>query len=183
MKDILFYPLVLAMAAAIVAFALLQGGERTRLSTTSIAQSGYGLSGAALVDLTASPGTELAVTENGASALAVESRRDAVPSAGVFLTLPPAAEAAFAGTPITVTWRLRRQTGFGAVELAYFTLGEGDSGWQSFEIDEAFQDVTLRFTPGTSDGTGFDYAGLWPAVGEPDGVPVLIDSVRVERAE
>lgn len=187
MKDIVFYPLILAVVAAIVVFALNMGGERVRLSPADIARQGYGLSGTALVDLTASPGTELTVNSEGASALMVQARADAVPSAGVFLTIPPVAEATFAGRPITITWRIRRGEGFGAVELGYFTLGAGDLAWQTVEIDEGFQDVVQTFTPGPNDEPnskdGFDYAGLWPGVGDPDSVPVIIKSVRVRLAE
>lgn len=169
-------------AAVIVVFALTRGEAGVELSPETIRSQGYGLSGPELVQLTASPGTEILVSEDSARAVQVQSRGESPPSAGVFLTLPPAAEEAFSQQDLLVTWRIRREVGFGNVEIGYFTLGAGDSGWRRAEIDEAFQDITLRFTPGKSDGTGFDYAGLWPGTGDPDGVPVFIESVRVEVA-
>ena len=133
----------------------------------------------ALAQLTASPGTEFIVTRHSGRAVQVASREASPPSAGVFMTLPPAAEATFAERDIRVTWRLRRESGTGQVQLGYFTLGAGDSRWLTFDIDESWRDVEFRFRPGAADGKGFDFAGLWPGVGEPDGAPVLVESVRV----
>jgi len=187
MKDILFFPLVFAVIAGIIVFALDLGGGRVSLTSDDIVANGYGLSGAELVDLTASPGTEIRVTEDGARAVMVQARADAVPSAGVFLTIPPVAEAAFAGRPLAITWRMRSDSltggGFMTVELGYFTLGAGDTGWQRYDIDEGFQDIVQTFTPGPNDGEGFDYAGLWPGIGAPDGTAVVIESVRVQIAD
>ena len=178
MKDWLFFPLATLVATAIVLFALRMGGPQERLSSDEIRAVGYGLTGDDLIDLTASPGTELVVGGGTAKLLAVQSQADAPPSAGIFLTLPTEAEAAFAGQPLRVTWRARRERGEGAVRVGYFTLGAGDSGWQERTLGEAWSDVTLDFTPGLS-GDGFDYAGIWPGVGDPDGVPVEVESVRV----
>ena len=183
MKDAVFYPLVLAVAGALVAFALTRG-ERVSLSPAEIAREGYGLAGGDLAQLTASPGTELVVVDGLARAVQISAREAAPASAGVFMTLPPPAEAAFSGQPLRITWRLRFETApkAGEVQLGYFTLGDGDSGWRPFELGETWSDVTLRYrpAPATPGGAGFDFAGLWPGTGEPDGVPVLIESVRVE---
>lgn len=181
MKDWIFYPLILAVIGASVAFALSLGGPRERLSVEGVRAQGYGLSGDDLIQLTASPGTELLVGGGTAKALQIQSQAEAPPSAGVFLTLPPTAETAFGGQDIRVKWRLRSEAPT-EVRLGYFTIGNGDSGWTNRAVGRDWQEVEMVFRPGVPSDEGFDYAGMWPGTGAPTGIPIEIESVRVELA-
>jgi hypothetical protein len=168
-----------AVIAGIILFALGLGGPRERLTVERVRAAGYGLSGDELIQLTASPGTELMVGGGTAKALHVQSQAEAPPSAGLFLTLPPVAETAFGGQDITVTWRLRREAGVGEVRLGYFTIEDGASGWKNVTVGPDWRDVTLDYTPAMPSAEGFDYAGIWPGTDAPDGMPIEIESVRV----
>ena len=182
MKPWAFYPLALAAVAGIVLFALSLGGRRAELSVEDVRRDGFRLEGAELVQLVASPGTEVVVGEGMARAVMVSSRAESPPSAGVFATLVPAHEEAFAGQPTEMVWRIRRPAGPGWVELGYFTLGGGDTGWRAVEVGGDWTDAAITFVPGRTEEPGFDYAGLWPGVGEPEEDVVEIESVTVRLA-
>ena len=188
MKPWLFYSLAFAVVAGIVLLALSLGERAEELTVEDVRRDGFHLSGADLVQLVASPGTEVVVGEGMARAVMVSSRAGSPPSAGVFATLIPAHEAAFSGRPVEMVWRIRRPAGAGRVELGYFTLGGGDTGWRTVEVGEEWTDATLTFTPGATEEEGYDYAGLWPGVGEPSpsekGADVVeIESVTVRLAD
>jgi len=182
-KDWLFFPLILGVIAAIIWFALSLGGPREQLTVEDVRANGYGLSGDDLIQLTASPGTEFMVGGGTARLIQIQSQAEAPPSAGIFMTLPPVAEAAFGGQAIEVTWRVRREAGESAVRLGYFTIGDGDSKWKTVPVGPDFSDVSLEFTPGLPSEEGFDYAGLWPGTDAPDGFPIEVASVRVTLAD
>ena len=182
MKAWLFYPLMAALVAGLVAFAWTRGERAIPLTVEQVRAQGYVLEGEDLAYLTASPGTEVVVGEGLARARMVDDRASSPPSAGVFATLIPVHEAAFGGREIEVEWRLRRPDGPGRVEVGYFTIGAGDSGWREVEVDEAWTDASFRFAPRAPVEEGFDYVGLWPGVGEPDGSAIEIERVTVRLA-
>ena len=182
MKPWLFYPLAFAVVAGIVLFALSLGERTEELTVEEVRRDGFHLSGADLVQLVASPGTEVVVGDSMARAVMVSSRADSPPSAGVFATLIPAHQEAFAERPTEMVWRIRRPAGPGRVELGYFTPGGRATGWRAVAVGEEWTDAALTFTPGGAPEPGYDYAGLWPGVGEPEADVVEIESVTVRLA-
>ena len=178
MKDWLFFPGIALVAAAIILFALRGGGDVARLSEADVRSQGYGLSGDALIDLTASPGTEVVVSDGTAKLVAIQDQANAPPGAGVFLTIPPRIERMFMGEELEVVWKARRVRGEGGARIGYFTVGAGDSGWEDHALGEDWKELVLRFRPGRGEAN-FDYVGFWPSAGEADGVPVEVESVRV----
>ena len=181
MKDWLFFPGVALLAATIVLIALRGGGGDAVLSEADIRRDGYGLSGDALIDLTASPGTEVVVSDGTAKLVAVQDQSAAPAGAGVFLTLPPRVERLFMDQDVEVVWKARRVRGEGGVRIGYFTVGAGDSGWRDHALGEDWRELTLRYRPPPGEAN-FDYVGMWPSAGEADGVPVEVERVRVRLA-
>lgn len=153
MKDKLFYPLFVLVVAGIIGVALLPGSGNRGLSRTDILAQGYTLAGADLQKLTTSPGT-LADFPNdisGVPTFAVLSanlpQKMAGASAGVFGTLPPNYEQAFAGQTIkvTVSARSREDLPLESFLMAYFTAGAGDSGWRNYALTPDFKDYSFTF--------------------------------------
>lgn len=94
------------------------------------------------------------------------------------ITLSRADAEQFAGKEVTVTATVRSSAvnGGEAVAIVYYTLGQGNSGWQPMPLTSDFTDVSFDYSvPSAANDSEEDYVGIWPAVG----VSVDIKSVRV----
>ena len=170
LKDRFFYPLALALIAAMIWFALSRSSV-TKLSDACIWQNGFVTQGEDLITLTASPGTTyeyVGATPNDPAyviAMTQIPRRDAPPSAGVFAALGPDYERALAGQKIRITISARqgRKNPLDQFDMGYFTAGAGDSGWRRRTLGPDWQDYTLDFSPKPPNGDpDLDYMGIWP---------------------
>lgn len=170
LKDRIFYPIALALIAAMIWFALSRSTV-VKLSDACIWQNGFSTQGEDLVTLTASPGTSYeyvgATPTDPAHIVTMTQipRKDAPLSAGVFAPLGPDYERAFAGQTIRITVRARqgRKAPLEAFDMGYFTAGAGDSGWRRRSLTQDWQDYTLDFAPKPPNGDpDLDYMGIWP---------------------
>jgi len=170
LRDRFFYPLAVALIAAMIGFAL-SLGTTERVSDACIWENGFVARGDDLVSLTASPGTTYefvgATSANPAHVIMMTeiSRVDAPASAGVFAALGPDYERALAGHKLRITVRARqgRKNPLKEFDMGYFTAGAGDSQWQRRQLTEDFQNYSFEFTPNlpTAD-PDLDYLGIWP---------------------
>jgi len=185
MKDRFFYPLACLIIAGIIAFALSFKDAVPELTRADILKNGFVVEGQALGFLTASEGTmtELRSDEGGMAVLKSQIVKDiAPPSAGVFATLGPEYESAFANTllEIKVTARRGDADRKTRLEIGYFTAGSGDSGWKAFELTDKFEIYSLYFRPGAKpEIPSQDYVGLWPdPTGQDKSVEITSISVK-----
>ena len=92
--------------------------------------------------------------------------------------LSSAFEQKFAGKEVTVTVTARSSATDGAetLSIVYYTLGNGNSGWQTRPLTSEFTDISIDYAvPAVVGEPGEDYIGLSPAVGQ----SVDIKAVRV----
>ena len=171
MRDLFFFPLAAVVIAGIIYFALNAGDEIETLTEADILREGYVMTGADFDSLTASPGTNfiLPSTEAGGTNYAIfsaQAPQDGRASIGIFATLGPEFESAFAGRKIEITINARRgqERPSDMFLIGYYTLNAGASGWQTFSLSDNFQDHSFTFTPGRPEGMSeIDYLGIWPA--------------------
>lgn len=170
LKDRFFYPIALALIAAMIWFALSRS-TTTKLTDACIWQNGFITQGEDLVTLTASPGTTYDYVGATPSvpahivAWTQIARRNATPSAGVFASLGPDYERAFASQNIRMTVRARqgRKNPLETFDMGYFTGGVGDSGWSRRSLTSEWQDYVLEFKPNPPNADpDVDYLGVWP---------------------
>lgn len=170
LKDRFFYPVALAVIAAMIWFALSRSSA-VKLSDACIWQNGFISQGEDLITLTASPGTAYeyvgATPTDPAHIIARTEipRREAPASAGIFAALGPDYERAFAGQQIRVTVRARqgRKNPLEEFDMGYFTAGAGDSGWRRRVLNPQWQDYVLDFAPKPPNADpDIDYLGVWP---------------------
>ncbi len=184
MKDWQFYPLIIAFVVAMVAYALSLADYDNAARASGLTLEGESLSG-----LYAAEGLSYSIASeiNNPAAYAVlsahVSREKAPKSAGIFVTLGPKDEKAFAGQllRITVTARKGRTAPLERFDAAYFTAGAGDSAWQTFELSNEFSDYAFEFTPNFPTGDpGNDFVGIWPDVdGEERTMDVKAISIEI----
>ena len=94
------------------------------------------------------------------------------------VTLSSEYERKFAGKEVTVTVTARSSATDGAETLGivYYTLGNGNSGWQAMPLTSEFTDISIDYAvPAVVGEPGEDYIGVSPAAGQ----SVDIKSVRV----
>jgi len=185
MKDVVFYPVVIALIGGSIAFALSFGGKYATVDERDIIQTGYVVEGVDLSRLMSAQGTsyDIAGDASNPAAYAVMAAHmtgeKAGASAGVFATLGPAYEKAMAGQTLRITVRARkgRSNPSDRFQVGYFTVGAGDSQWQSFNPGQDFADYSFTFKPGLPEGEpGNDYLGIWP---DPSGDSGTIDVERM----
>ncbi len=171
MKDRFFYPLAVLAIMGIIVLSMLPGRSSSGASAEEIIAKGYELSGAGLQKLTAAPGTIINFGNDGNGAIAYAVLASIMPkklagaSAGVFGTLSPDHEKAFAGKKLKITIAARRsaQDPLETFQMAYFTAGVGDSGWKNFPLTGGFKDYSFTFTPNAPTGKASnDFIGIWP---------------------
>lgn len=192
LKDWQFYPIAILLIGAAIAYALSFAEHPQNIDYSQ----GYEISGDSLQTLFASDGTSVSIAGDGSnpSAYAVlsahVSKEIAPPSAGVFTTLSPEFEKAFAGQTIrvTVTARQGQATPVEEFDIIYVTAGAGDSPWHTFTPNDEFQTYSFTFEPDLPTGApGNDYVGIWPDVeGKQrtlDVKSIKIDIIRPTAAE
>lgn len=150
-RDRIFYPLAVVVVAAIIGLALSFGGGED-FSDEQIIAEGWSLSGPDLNALTISPGSNGAfVAEDGGYIQLSQftADGDGPASIGVFATLGPAHERAFAGRPLRLTFRARagRINPLKEFDVAYYPMEGPPSGWTTFELGPDWQDYTVNYTP------------------------------------
>lgn len=151
LRDLYFYPLAALFVLGMVAFALSFGGGED-VDEDYIVRTGWTMEGEALRNLTVSPGSNMDYVddEGGYARLSVFTPFGVGPaSIGVFATLGPDHEDAFAGRLLTITVRARAsdRDPLESFDSAYFTLEGPQSPWREFTLDRDWQDYTYQFTP------------------------------------
>lgn len=183
MKDWQFYPLLLIAIVALVAFAYTRGHD-----DTGLAGPDFIVEGETLNTFYAAQGVSFSIAGDAANPNAYAvlsahvSRKQAPPSAGVFLTLPRVYKQRYAGKPInvTVTARKGRASKLESFDIAYLSTDAGSSGWQTFNLSNDFETYSFPFTPRQPSGAdGTDFVGIWPDV---EGEGQTLDVKRIELA-
>lgn len=186
MRDQLFFPIaglaLLAMAAAAIAPG--PAYQRAAMRAMGTPEAGLLLEGETLALFQVPEGLSLdlvpAEDQTGFSAnLAAFKPYDQPPSsAGVFLTLPPEFERAFAGRTVTVRVEARRAAVDGSPHflLRYFGGEDQDPNeWREAATGESLQTYEFDWSLPPSDGAA-DYIGIWP---DPEGLGRAIEIVRL----
>jgi hypothetical protein len=190
MRDLLFFPVSAAVAAAFVFVALepfaerlpsgpVSGGGRNALDVT--------IAGAELnrfiVGETRGATLDLMRPEGGEAFLRIDRQAAdySDPRLGPHLTLAEDLEYALESRPIEVVIEARSVGDFAAsqFEANYFAKLDGQSGWRQFDLTREFQPYTLTFhTPRRGREAGYDDLGIRPVT--PDKHRVMdIRSVRI----
>jgi len=165
-RDRIFYPMAIIGIAAIIALALSFGGGED-LSDDDIISEGWEMSGPDLNALTISPGSNGAyVNEDGGFMQLSQFTPDGEgpASIGVFATLGPSHERAFAGRSLRITFRARagRINPLDEFDVGYYTM-EGPSSRWDFELGPDWQDYTVNYTPPIIDApANVDLIALFP---------------------
>ena len=151
LRDLYFYPLAVIIIGGMIAFALSFGGGEA-LSDNEIIEMGWSLDGPSLRNLNVSPGTELSYLEEegGFVRLSAFTPFNVGPaSIGVFASLSPDFERAFAGRDLRISLRVRTAPGNGldGFDTAYFPIESAPSAWQVFDLTPNWQDVSYTFRP------------------------------------
>jgi len=149
--DRLFYSLAALVTFAMVLFALSFGGSES-ITDEEIISEGWELSGPDLVELTISPGSEgdFIDEDGGFIRLSQFTPSGQGPqSIGVFATLGPSHERAFAGRLLRITIRARasRSNPLDAFDSGYFTMEGRPSGWSTFQLGADWQDYRFEYRP------------------------------------
>ena len=169
LKDRYFYPLAITLIAVMIWFAL-SASKHDELTLEKIISDGYITQGEDLKLLTASRGMSYAYlekTEKDPERVILKTNvalKDAA-SAGIFASLGPEYESAFANRNLNITIRARqgRTNPLSHFYMGYFTADVGDSGWFRQSLTQDWQNYKIEFTPKTPvNGQGIDYLGVWP---------------------
>jgi len=172
LKDRFFYPIALALIAAMIWFALSRA-QLEDIIRADVCESGYIMKGEDLVQLVAAPGTNydyFAAQRDNAAYVTLNShiaRDKAPPSTGVFAPIGYQYAQVFHGKTIRMTIRAKegRRNPLQSFDAGYFSLTAGTTNWKTFELTDAFQDFSFDFTPRKADKTeDIDYFGIWPGV-------------------
>lgn len=170
LKDRFFYPLAIAIIAAIIWFAI-SGAEYEKLTPELIVKNGFTAEGENLNKLRASHGTYYKYypkTAQDEAYVVLNSniaRKNASQSAGVFAPLGPVFEKTFAQQNLRITIKARqgKTDPLTHFDMGYFTADVGDSGWIRKSLTPQWHDFSIEFTPKTPNNKeGIDYFGVWP---------------------
>lgn len=151
LRDRIFYPLAVLVIAGIIGLAL-SFGEGEAFSDNQIISDGWQISGPELNALTISPGSNGAyVDEDGGYIQLSQFTPDGEgpASIGVFATLGPAHERAFAGRLLRLSFRARagRINPLKEFDVAYYSMEGEPSGWTTFALGPDWQDYTVDYSP------------------------------------
>lgn len=192
MRDRFFFPLA-ALITLVMVFLAVQPGVG-RLPTGAVAGDGMNYNrividgpylnkvmagGEADVRLIREDGKHLLYIEAGADKLA------AAPELGPHFRLAADIEMQFSGRRIRATVRARPADTRGAhqIELNYSAGRVGDSGWQVFDLQPGFSDVSFEYdVPAIQGEQGVDYVGLRPVVPEKSRA-IIVESITLQRLQ
>ena len=191
MKDRIFFPLALLVAAGMVGIAIMPGVGRLPSGAVTGDGQNYNeitVSGAYLNKVVAGGDatTRLIDGPKGRKQLYIEVDADTLeraPELGPHFRLAADMEVQFSGFTVRCTVRARPADTRGALQMeANYSAGRvGDSGWQVFDLQREFQDYSFEYDVPVIEGEqGVDYLGIRPVV--PDKSRALIvESVKFER--
>lgn len=191
MKDRIFFPLALLLAAGMVGVAIVPGIGRLPSGTVTGDGQNYNeitVSGVYLNKVIAGGDatTRLIEGPNGRKLLYIEAQAgmlDEAPELGPHFRLAADMEVQFSGATVRCTVRARPADTRGALqmELNYSAGRAGDSGWQVFDLQPGFEDFSFEYDVPLLEGDqSVDYFGIRPVV--PDKSRALIvESVKFER--
>jgi hypothetical protein len=191
MKDRIFFPLALLVAAGMVGIALMPGIGR--LPTGAVTGDGVNyseitVSGDYLNKIVAGGDavTRLIDGPDGRKQLYIEVDAgvlDAAPELGPHFRLAADMEVQFAGYTVRSTVRARPADTSGALQMEtnYSAGRAGDSGWQVFDLERGFQDFSFDYDVPLIEGDqGVDYFGIRPVVPEKSRA-LVVEEVKFER--
>ena len=191
MKDRIFFPLALLLAAGMVLLAVWPGFGRLPDGPVTGDGANYDritVEGAFLNKVLAGGDatTELVRAEGGGYLLYIEAQAGLLgpePEEGPHFRLASDMEVQFSGRRIRSTVRMRPADQKGAMQarLNYSVGREGDSGWQTFDLAPGFEDFSFEFeVPQHVGDQGFDYFAIRPVVPEKSRA-LLVESITFER--
>jgi len=170
LKDRYFYPLAIALIIGMIYFAMSKA-DYTVLTEDMILENGFIVADENLSTLTASLGTLYSYTGKTPQTRAFVTmktniaRKDTPASAGVFASLGPDYETAFARQNLRMTIRARQgqKNPLEHFDMGYFTSDVGDSGWIRQRLTPNWENYSIEFTPNMPvNDLGVDYLGVWP---------------------
>lgn len=192
MSDLLFYPVALLAALAIIAGAALPGRDRLACSSVSGAGTNYTdimVSGDDLCRMVAAGQSDIdrVLTGESISSLVVSAGAGMLsdrPERNPHFRLAADLEQQFAGRRIRVSVEAKptQPRGAHSFEMNYSAGQEGNSGWQLFDLQPDYRTYSFIWDVPARQGTeqAIDYLSIRPIV--PEGTRgVEIRSVRFER--
>ena len=191
MKDRIFFPLALLVAAGMVGIAVMPGiGQLPTGAVTGdgVDYSEITISGDYLNKVIAGGDavTRLIDGPGGKKQLYIEAAAgalDVAPELGPHFRLAADLEVQFSGYTIKCTVRARPADNAGALQMeTNYSAGRvGDSGWKVFDLERGFQDFSFRYDVPLAEGEqGVDYFGIRPVVPEKSRA-LIVEEVKFER--
>ncbi len=193
MKDRIFFPLALLVAAGMVGIAILPGVGRLPSGAVTGDGQNYNeiaISGAYLNKVVAGGDAETRLIDgpNGRKQLYIEVQAGTLedaPELGPHFRLAADIEVQFSGYTIRCTVRARPADTRGALQMeANYSAGRaGESGWQVFDLQSGTQVFSFEYdVPLVEGDRGVDYFGVRPVV--PDkSRGLIVEEVKFERLQ
>lgn len=184
LPDRFFYPFAIIIIAAIIGGAL-SFGKGEAASDRQIINQGWQLAGPDLRDLTISPGSNGAYVDKDGGYIQLSQYTpdgEGPTSIGVFATLGPAHERAFAGRDLKLTLRARAGhiNPLKEFDAAYFSMEGPPSGWTTFELGPEWQDYIFNYSPPIIDAIeNVDLIAVFPGR-KGDNETLDLASIKVE---
>ena len=191
MKDRIFFPLALLLAAGMVGLAILPGVGRLPSGAVTGDGQNYDeitVTGDYLNKIIAGGDatTRLIDGPGGRKQLYIEAEAgmlDAAPELGPHFRLAADMEVQFSGFTVRCTVRARPADTRGALQIeANYSAGRvGESGWQVFDLQRDLQEFSFEYDVPLAEGDqGVDYFGIRPVVPEKSRA-VIVDEVKFQR--
>lgn len=192
MSDIIFYPVALIAALAIIAAAALPGRDRLACGSVSGAGTNYqsiGVSGDDLCRFEASGEVDIDLIKSGEQITHVMVTANSGtlgdrPDRNPHFRLAADLERFFAGHEIRVTIEARpsSESGATAFEANYSAGFEGNSGWRLFDLSRDYEPYTFTWDvpQRAAEEIAVDYLAIRPVIPEKSR-SIDIRSVKFER--
>lgn len=184
LPDWIFIPLALVVIGAMIALAIIM---RPTGLTPTITETRFTVTGPALGDMIAGPGTSIRLDPGAAEGPVARLRANASfqaagrMSAGVAVIPTPEWEDRIAGRNLRVEMDVRAASPDGPydVRIGYFTIGFGDSDWREVAIGTEYRTVGFEWrAPADAVANDDEAVGIWP---DPEGLgrEVVVRAIRV----